>query len=320
MLQTKDPELFALIHGVDPTPEIVFMDGSSGNLSEGVTLDYYNDSDPVALIGSTWGSENDITEVGDTFMLNGTELEVIGIFESETKFGGYSIFIPIKTAQEVYGLEGNLSQITVTVDNMENVDFVYNFMTDNLDTDEVDIVHPSDANENVIDSLESIAGSSEVSAVVALGVGCIIIFFIMTLITRERRREIGTLKAIGASDFDVLKQFMVETMTIALIGAIVGLLIASIGGNAIANAMVGEDNDDGSNQTKGIPGRQQQDGSKANDQTSPGEEALNSISYGLSGESIAYAFGVAVLMGILGVLYPAIHATRMKPVEALRDE
>jgi len=205
MLQTKDPELFALIHGVDPTPEIVFMDGSSGNLSEGVTLDYYNDSDPVALIGSTWGSENDITEVGDTFMLNGTELEVIGIFESETKFGGYSIFIPIKTAQEVYGLEGNLSQITVTVDNMENVDFVYNFMTDNLDTDEVDIVHPSDANENVIDSLESIAGSSEVSAVVALGVGCIIIFFIMTLITRERRREIGTLKAIGASDFDVLK-------------------------------------------------------------------------------------------------------------------
>lgn len=321
-VQTMDQSAFAMVLGVDPTSEIRLMDGSSGELIEGLTLDFYNETDHVVLISSGWGEENGVTEIGETITLNGTVFEVVGIFSSETKFGGRSIFIPIETAQEVYNLTGNLTQITVSVDNLENVDFVYDFMNDNLDADEVDIVHPSDANDNVITSLESIAESSEVSAVVALGVGCVIIFFIMTLVTRERRKEIGTLKAIGASDVDVLKQFVVETMSIALIGAIIGLLIASIGGNAIANAMVGENNDDGGFRLpEGASEEQQQRfESRSNERTTPESEALDSISYGLSGSSVFYAFGVAVLMGILGVLYPAIQATRMKPVEALRSE
>jgi putative ABC transport system permease protein len=323
-LQTMDQDMFAMVLGVDPTPDITLMDGSSGELIGGLTLDYYNSTDRVVLISSQWGEDNGVSDVGDTVTLNGTEFEVIGIFSSETRFGARSIFIPIETAQEVYNLSGSLTQITVSVDSLENVDWTYDFMQSNLDSDEVDIVHPGDANDNVVTSLESIAQSSETSAYVSLGVGCVIIFFIMTLVTRERRREIGTLKAIGASDLDVLKQFMVETMSIALIGALVGLIIASVFGNAIADAMVGEDEQDtGFKLPTGVSDEQRQrfdSGPQRQDRTTPETEALESISYGMSGTSIMYAFAVAVLMGILGVLYPAIHATRMKPVEALRSE
>jgi len=319
-LITIDQDIFGMISGVDPTSEIILMDGSEGEMIEGLTLDFYDEMDAVAVVSLTWAEENGI-ELEDNITLNGTEVEVIGIFSSETKFGGRSIFIPLELAQSIYNLEGNLTQITVTVDSMGNVDWVYGFMIDNLDTDEVDIVHPSDANNNVVESLESIAESSETSAFVSLAVGCIIIFFIMTLVTRERRREIGTLKAIGASDLEVVKQFMVETMTIAVIGAVIGLVIAAIGGNAIADAMVGDDDSSGLRLPSDVSEEQRQkfESRQQQDRNSPEEEALSSISYGLSATSIMYALGVAVLMGILGVLYPAIHATRMKPVEALRD-
>ena len=61
-------------------------------------------------MSSTWAEENGI-ELEDNIALNGTEVEVIGIFTSETKFGGRSIFIPVELAQIILAYYWQLSPI-----------------------------------------------------------------------------------------------------------------------------------------------------------------------------------------------------------------
>jgi putative ABC transport system permease protein len=72
----------------------------------------------------------------------------------------------------------------------------------------------------------------------AVGAGAVIIFLTMLMIVRERRREIGVLKAIGASNFTVMRQFMVEAVTFTLAAAAIGLVIGVVGGNPVTRLLV----------------------------------------------------------------------------------
>ena len=320
-----DTGSFSMVTGLEPEAELRGMDGSLVVLLDGRDLGNYSSDAKVVVVSSDFSEENGV-EVGDFIQVNDTELKVAGIFSSETRFGSRSMFIPIDTVQKMYGLEGQVSQLTVNVDSVGNIDPVYDEMRSILDTEELDIVHPGDENEEVVNSLETISDSSELGALVALAVGCGIVFFIMLLVTRERRREIGTLKALGASDGDVLKQFMVEAMTIAILGAALGLVVAAIGGGVIAQAVVGgeAEEDEGGGAPDWLNDEQKQRWeerqTEQEDDSTDANEVFSSISYGLSMKSVVYAFAAAILIGGLGILYPALKASRMRPVEALRYE
>ena len=60
----------------------------------------------------------------------------------------------------------------------------------------------------------------------------------MVMIVRERRREIGILKAIGGSNTRIVLQFMVEAVTLTCIGAVIGLAIGVIAGNPVTSSLV----------------------------------------------------------------------------------
>jgi putative ABC transport system permease protein len=318
-----DTESFSMYSGIDPGTPLTGMDGSLSVVINGSDMAANAPDDRVAVVSSSFADGNAV-EVDDFITVNGTSLKVVGIFSSETKFGNRTTYVPIETLQDIYELEGSYSQLTVTVDSPENVDEVYDELRTILASDELDVVHPGEENANLVDSLETISDSSAMGAIVALAVGCVIVFFIMMLVTRERRKEIGTLKALGASDGDVLKQLMVEAMTIAIVGAAIGLLVAAVGGNVIADAMVGGDSqDDSSSAPSWLSGNEKQRFSQRETTISGDsdtEDVMSSISYGLSLMSTIYAFGAAILIGGLGILYPAIQAIRMQPVEALRHE
>jgi len=128
-------------------------------------------------------------------------------------------------------------------------------------------------------------------ASVSLLVGGIGIMNIMLVSVTERTREIGIRKAIGAKRRDILKQFLIESMTISLMGGILGILIGVAGAQIIPKLPIWK-------------------------AMSSGGEWESVISY----ESIVVSFVFSCGVGVFFGLYPALKASRLNPVEALRYE
>lgn len=318
---------FVFINGIDPETPMVIFGGGTADVKYGQYLSEYGPNDDVAIMGLNYSEENSL-ELNDKITINETDVVIVGIFESGSTFGDRIVFLPIETAQRILGKEYQVSTITVTVDSVENIEYVDEKLKEVLLEEEVDVVPQSESDDDLIQSYESISQNSEIGAILALVVGCIIVFFTMILVTRERRREIGTLKALGASGKDILKQFMIEAMVIAIIAAIVGLLLASIGGQAIASIIIGDSTADNSDMPDNLPPemqegwkqRQSQGGGFSSGNENEDSDVISTISYSFSSTSIVYALAVAILLAGLGVLYPSVQGYRMKPVEALRHE
>ncbi|MFQ6119140.1 MAG: ABC transporter permease [Methanosarcinales archaeon] len=105
---------------------------------------------------------------------------------------------------------------------------------------------------------------------------------IMLVTVTERTREIGIMKALGATRFDVLSTFLVESAVIGLFGGFLGVGLGYIGAYGAQNAI-------------GLPN-------------------IFPI------EWVGIGLGVAVIVGIIAGVYPAFKAARMNPVDALRHE
>ena len=116
---------------------------------------------------------------------------------------------------------------------------------------------------------------------IALVVGGIVIMNIMLVSVTERTKEIGIRKSLGARRIDILKQFLLESVTLAAIGGAIGVFIAWIVGKVVT--------------------------------------AVFFQTY-LSILAISFAIGVSGLVGILSGLFPAWKAARLDPIEALRVE
>ena len=119
-------------------------------------------------------------------------------------------------------------------------------------------------------------------ASVSLLVGGIGIMNIMLVSVTERTREIGLRLAVGASDWDILLQFLVEAVTLAVIGGVVGIAAGLVGSRAISYFAEWR--------TLVMP------------------------------DTIAVAFGFAAAIGIFFGFYPAKKAARLDPIESLRYE
>jgi putative ABC transport system permease protein len=116
---------------------------------------------------------------------------------------------------------------------------------------------------------------------IALLVGGIGLLSVMLISIGERLYEVGLRKAIGATDFAIFMQFLSESVALSLIGALVG----AGGGVALATALSGFF-------SSGLP---------------------------VNLPGLVFAIGVAILLGIVFGTYPALKASRLEPVEALRS-
>ncbi len=142
---------------------------------------------------------------------------------------------------------------------------------------------------NLSEMLEAQEASSKVMSLllaavasVSLLVGGIGIMNIMLVSVTERTREIGLRMAVGARARDILTQFLVEAVTLSLIGGAIGILLGIGGATAVAD--------------------------------------LAGWRTELSGGSIVLAAGFAGVIGIFFGFYPAQKASRLLPIEALRYE
>jgi putative ABC transport system permease protein len=234
--------------------------------------------------------------VGHTFMVDGAEFTVIGVFAKAK--GGFLgdnpldsvIEMPLKTAQSRYP---QVDRYTITAkakpgrrkDAFDEVDGIMRRIR-GLKKDQEDDFAISTPDQIVeqFDKITALIGLVAI-AISALGllVGGIGVMNIMLVSVTERTREIGVRKALGARRIDIIAQFLAEAMALTGVGGLLGI-VSAILLTMLVGALV---------------------------------PALPSV---VPTWAVVTAFSVSVAIGLFFGVWPAVKASRLDPVDALRYE
>ena len=258
----------------------------------------------VAVLGSelskTLFGERD--PVGKTVRLKDATFRVIGVLE-EKGIGPFGVdqdnlvLVPITVAQkQLLGID-HYNVITAQAASDYTVEFAqgrvvsllrHNHRITDPSKDDFTIRTQEDA-LSLLGNITSILTVFLTSiAFIALVVGGIGIMNIMLVSVVERTREIGLRKAVGATNRDILQQFLIEAVMLTLVGGLAGIIFGSLLTVGLYFILV---------------------------QVLP-----TGWAFALPPSAIGLAAGVAVLTGLVFGLYPARRASRLEPVEALRYE
>jgi len=239
--------------------------------------------------------------VGKTVSINGVKFEVIGVLESKGSSIGSpddAIFIPIETGYDkLFGETANyngkktINSILISVVDSDKTDavsaqaeFIVRRLHNISGAEEADFNVRSQS--DTLDMLNTVTQTLTIFlgaiAGISLLVGGIGIMNIMLVSVTERTKEIGLRKAVGATKNQILTQFLIETMTLSLLGGLIGILL----GVGIALAF----------------------------------SATGMITSVITANSIILAFTFSLIIGVFFGLYPAVSAANLHPMVALRYE
>ncbi|MDF9752997.1 FtsX-like permease family protein [Arthrobacter sp. ES3-54] len=291
--------------------------GKALQLTQGTGLGNYTAASTGALLGTTLAEKNGL-KVGSTFTIQEKTFTVQGLFDAGTAFGNNALYVTLPTAQTLAALPDELSTMIVTVNSMENVDAAKTALQAALGSGKADVTQGQRNLETAVSSLDSVKNISFIAFVAALGTAGLIILLIMVMLVRERRREIGVLKAIGAPNRTIGLQFVLEALVLVALGSVVGAAVASLASGGIASALISS-----SSSTTAATGQRGGPGGFPGGQGGPlggASQLLTSVtasaSPGVIAAGIAAVFGVA----IIGALVPALLTARIRPIEVLRGE
>jgi putative ABC transport system permease protein len=259
----------------------------------------------VAVLGQTVYEElfpDGEPPVGESINIDGVAFRVIGLMEEKGGSGFNDqddlILVPIETAQRrlfpARRADGKL-----------RVDFIYAQIVDEerqsaaiaqlelVMREQHNITFRDEDDFTILSQAELISAFGQITGVltiflgviagISLLVGGIGIMNIMLVSVTERTREIGLRKAVGARRHDILWQFLVEAVVLAMLGGVGGLLLGAVGSRVIANLSA-------------------------------------SLEPQLAWDSVALALLFSAAVGLFFGIYPARRAAGLNPIEALRYE
>jgi len=277
---------------------------SSLNLTSGKVFEATS-SENVALVGKTLAEKNSLV-VGSTFTAYGQVVTVVGIFDTGSTFSNNQVLMPLKTLQSLSSQTDQVTALTLNVDSIENVASVTTSAKAALG-DAADVTNASEQAQSTITPLENIQTISLYSLIAAVGAGAVIVLLTMIMIVRERRREIGVLKAIGASNAKVALQFMSEAVTFTLLATVIGLGIAALAAQPITSMLATSSTSSTGSGMGGPRGGRVLQG-------------IQNLSATVDWTIILYGIAAALLIAILGSLLTSFFIAKVRPAEVMRAE
>jgi putative ABC transport system permease protein len=298
---------FTLYEGIDTTSPISLFGGFGGGatltITEGRTLIPGDENDMVAIVGETYASDHAVT-VGTPIDVNGTTVTVVGVF-STGGFGGQNVILPYPAAQTALNVTGpNL--LYVTINGTADESTVIGTLQSSLGGSYSVTTPGQGAGTGFADSVNSILQSSQLEEYAALAVGAIVMVLVMVLVTSQRMREIGLLKAFGFSNPRILTQLLTESILISLVGLPIAIGLSFWLGPTIAQGVLasGSGGFGGGRFGGGFVGR----------------FLLGSINFLPTSQVVLLGFVVTLGFGVIGAAYPIVRALRLRPSEILRHE
>ncbi len=301
-----------IVTGTNDTTAASVFGGSSVTFTSGQILDPSKDED-VAVVGKALAEKNSLA-VGSTFTMYGKTIKVVGIYDSGNTFSNAGLVMALSALQRLSDQTGSVTNATVTVNSIDSVDSTVAAIKSTLGS-AADVVSNQETAKSAIAPLENVRTISTYSLVGAIVAGAIIILLTMVMIVRERRREIGVMKAIGASNVRVMFQFVCEAITLTVLGLVVGLGIGIAAASPITNVLVTNSTSSTSQSTSlGEPGR----GVRRFGENSVANVRNVQATVGL--DIIGYGIGAAMIIAMFGSALPALFISKVRPAEVMRAE
>jgi putative ABC transport system permease protein len=251
----------------------------------------------VVVLGATTATNLglDASSLGRQVSIGGLPFQVIGILQPKGGAGFQNpddqVVVPVSVVQKYFVGGQSVRSIGVSVAQPDEMTAASSSITALL-TERHGVTSTGTTDFNVFNQTQLLDAASSISgtltlllggiASISLVVGGIGIMNIMLVSVRERTREIGIRKAVGARGRDILAQFLVEALTLSLLGGLIGIAVG-----LAASAVIGQ---------------------------------IAGWGFAFNPATVAVAVLFSLLVGVVFGVWPARQAARLDPISALRYE
>jgi putative ABC transport system permease protein len=230
--------------------------------------------------------------LGQTLKLNGQDFRLVGVLDDQAGFGTSGrVYVTLDSARKLFSQYPYVSSIVIQANTAEQVDALQ-LTADSLLRERYGLGADTDARYTITNQASLIAAVSSITdtlgllltgiAAISLIVGGIGIMNIMLVSVRERTREIGVRRAIGAKQSNILTQFLIEAIVLSLAGGVIGLILGQIAAFFLA--------------------------------------ILGDWVFAIKLDTAVLALGFSLLVGVVFGVWPARTAAKLEPIDALRFE